>query len=289
METGVKKRPGAAKRLSLRNRVIVLTGAASGIGAELAKNLAGRGAHLALVDRDEAGLAAVAAGVRERGVRANTYLVDLAETAAIERLPGAVERDFGPDLGPVSVLINNAGMALAGRFEQVPAAQFNRLMAVNFFAAVAMARAFLPQLRASAPAQIVNVSSIFGIIGAAEQVAYSSSKFALRGFSESLRPELAESDIGVTVVHPGGVRTNIVASAMADAGWTPEQVAAGRIAADRSLRMEASEAAEQIAGGLELRRKRMILGSDARVATLLQRLAPVSYGRLLPRAGTSKR
>ena len=160
------------------------------------------------------------------------------------------------DLGSASILINNAGMALAGTFEQIPATQFDQLFAVNFFSTVAMTKSFLPQLRQHRPAQIVNMSSVFGIIGAAGQVAYSASKFAVRGFSESLRAELADADIGITVIHPGGVRTNIALSALINAGLNEEQIAAVRGPAEASLRMEPQAAAARIVHGLKRRKKK---------------------------------
>ncbi len=266
-------------KFSVRDRVVVLTGAASGIGAALAKNLAERGAELALIDRDATGLEAIAETVRSHGHRVRTYAMDLSDQAAIRQLPATVNAD----LGPASVLINNAGMALTGTFEQVPAEQFERLMAVNFFATVAMVRAFLPQLRNAEAAQIVNLSSVYGIIGSAGNVAYSASKFAVRGFSESIRAELLDTNIGISVVHPGGVRTNIAASALVNAGWNPEQVAAGRAATGKYLRMDPRDAAARIVRGLERREKRILVGSDAKFVSLLQRLMPVSYSRFLPR------
>lgn len=262
---------------SLKDRIIVLTGAASGIGAALALGLAAEGADLALIDQNSPGLDTVAEAARRSGGRVSTYTVDLGDRAAIGELPGKVSTD----LGSASVLINNAGMALAGTFEQVPAAQFDQLFAVNFFATVAMTKSFLPQLRQHRPAQILNMSSVFGIIGAAGQVAYSASKFAVRGFSESLRAELADSDIGVTVIFPGGVRTNIALSALINAGLNEEQIAAVRGPAEASLRMQPQDAAARIIHGLKRRKNRILVGEDAKVVVRVQRLYPVNYGRVL--------
>ena len=267
----------ATTSLSLNGRVIVLTGAASGIGAALASGLAAEGADLALVDCNGPGLDAVAEAARRSGGRVCRYTVDLGDRAAIGELPGKVSAD----LGSASVLINNAGMALAGTFEQVPAAQFDRLFAVNFLSVVAMTRSFLPQLRQHRPAQIMNMSSVFGIIGAAGQVAYSASKFAVRGFSESLRAELADADIGVTVIHPGGVRTNIALSALLNAGLNEEQIAVARGPAEAPLRMKPQDAASRIIGGLKRRKNRILVGEDAKLVARTQRLYPVNYGRIL--------
>ena len=195
---------------------------------------------------------------------------------------------MGADLGPAAVLINNAGMALAGTFEQIPAAQFDQLFAVNFFSTVAMTRSFLPQLRQHRPAQIVNLSSVFDLIGASGQVAYSASKFAIRGFSESLRAELADADIGITLIHPGGVKTNIAVAALINAGMNGEQVASMRGAAEAPLRMDARKAAAYILHGLKRRKKRVLVGEDAKLVARVQRLYPINYGRILDAIGGQK-
>jgi short-subunit dehydrogenase len=261
----------------LTNRVVVLTGAASGIGAALAQQLASKGAHLALIDRDRPALEQVTETIRQPGLPVRHYVADLSDPAAIQPLPQAIHAD----LGPASVLINNAGIALTGTFEQATAEQFDRVMAINFQAPVSLVRAFLPQLRSGGSAQIVNLSSLFGIIGFPGQVAYCASKFALRGFSEALRAELLTTDIGVSVVHPGGIRTRILASADVSAGLDPQEAAARKTSGQRFLRMDPSKAAERIVKGIERRENRILVGADARVLALLQRLMPASYGRLL--------
>ncbi len=263
----------------LSNRVVVLTGAASGIGAALAQSLASKGAQLALIDRDGPALEEVAERVRRTGLVVRSYVADLSDPAAIQRLPQAVLAD----LGPASVLINNAGITLTGSFEQATAEQFDRVMAINFQAPVGMVRAFLPQLRSSESAQIVNLSSLFGIIGVPGQVAYCASKFALRGFSEALRAELLSTGIGVSVVHPGGIRTRILASADIGAGMDPQEAAARKTSGQRFLRMEPGKAAERIVQGIERRENRILVGADARFLELLQRMLPASYGRVLSR------
>ena len=174
------------KPWTLRGGVVVLTGAASGIGAALAANLARRGMHLALVDLNAAGLEATAAQARAAGVTVSTHAMDVADHAAVAALPAAVLAQHGR----VTALVNNAGVALGGLFEQVDAGDFDWLMDINFGATVRLTRAFLPVLAREGAAQLVNVSSIFGIIAPPGQTAYAASKFAVRGFSESLRHEL---------------------------------------------------------------------------------------------------
>jgi short-subunit dehydrogenase len=261
----------------LQDRVVVLTGAASGIGAALAQTLALKGAHLALVDRDRTALEEITETVRRPSLPVHSYVADLSDPTAIQQLPATIHAD----LGPASVLINNAGITLTGNFEQATAEQFDRVMAINFHAPVAMVRAFLPQLRSVGPAQIVNLSSLFGLIGVPGQVAYCASKFALRGFSEALRAELQTSDIGVSVVHPGGIRTKILASADVGAGVDPAEAAARKTSGQKFLRMEPEKAAARIVTGIERRENRILIGADARALELLQRLLPASYTRLL--------
>lgn len=265
----------------LRGGVALITGAASGIGAALAHNLARRGMHLALVDVDAAGLAAVAQAVAAAGTRVSTHPADLADAAAIAALPAAVLAAQGS----VQVLVNNAGVALGGRFDQVAEADFDWLMAVNFQATVRMTRAFLPILARQPSAQLVNVSSIFGIVAPPGQTAYCASKFAVRGFSESLRHELAAagSPVGLTLVHPGGVRTRIAERARVAAQASADEVAREQAAWRALLRLSPEDAAEQIAQGIVQRAPRVLVGRDAVQASWLQRLVPVRYWALMAR------
>lgn len=255
--------------------VAVVTGAASGIGAALAEALADRGCGLALADVNEAGLAPVAERVRQRGVAVSVHGLDVADADAVAAFPAAVLAEHGR----VSVLVNNAGVALGGTFEQVPPVDFEWLFSINFWGVVWMTRAFLPVLRREpTAAQIVNLSSIFGIIAPPGQTAYAASKFAVRGFSEALRHELeAEgSPVGVTVVHPGGVRTAIAASARKPAMSAAES-AAQAASWKAFLRLSPEDAAERIARGIERREKRVLVGRDAQRIALVQRLSPVGY------------
>jgi len=266
---------------TLRGGVAVLTGAASGIGAALAVELARRGMHLALVDRDAAGLEATVARARSAGVTVSTHLLDVADHAAVAALPAAVLAQHGH----VSALINNAGVALGGMFEQVDAADFDWLMQINFGAPVRLTRAFLPVLARERAAQLVNVSSIFGIIAPPGQTAYASSKFALRGFSEALRHELeaSGSPIGVTLVHPGGVRTAISENARLARGLDEGQVQRERANWRSLLALDPARAAETIAQAIERRAPRVLVGSDAKGAALVQRLFPVTYWKHVAR------
>src|SRR6516225_3879386 len=260
---------------TLRGGVAVLTGAASGIGAALAANLARRGMHLALVDLNAAGLEATAAQARAADVTVSTHVLDVADHAAVAALPAAVLAAHGR----VTALVNNAGVALGGLFQQVSAEDFDWLMAINFGATVRLTRAFLPALGRERAAQLVNVSSIFGIIAPPGQTAYAASKFAVRGFSESLRHELemTGSKIGVTIVHPGGVRTAIAENARMAKGLSEAEIAEGRTAWRGLLTLPAEDAARRIVRAIAARERRVLVGRDAVQAAWLQRLLPVDY------------
>ena len=266
---------------TLRGGVAVVTGAASGIGAALAVNLARRGMHLALVDLNAAGLEATAAQARDAGVTVSTHAMDIADRAAVGALPAAVLATHGH----VTALVNNAGVALGGLFEQVDADDFDWLMAINFGATVRLTRAFLPVLARERAAQVVNVSSIFGIIAPPAQTAYSASKFAVRGFSESLRHELEMngSPVGVTIVHPGGVRTAISENARLAKGLNAEDVQRERANWRSLLALAPEAAAETIAAAIERRDARVLVGQDAKAAAFVQRLFPVTYWKHVAR------
>lgn len=265
--------------MKLAGRVAVITGAGGGIGRATALALARRGCHLALADIDTDAAGQTAALARALGVRASSHRLDVASREQVRALPGAVQDAHGC----VDLLVNNAGVALGGTFEQVSETDFDWLMEINFHGLVRMTRAFLPLLHASAGARIVNVSSVFGLVSPPGQCAYSASKFAVRGFSNALRHELAGSRVGVTVVHPGGVATSIARSAR-----VPAAVGAGELArrvalAEKMLRMPPERAAEIIVRGVERERARILVGSDAMLIALLERIAPVRYWSLLKR------
>jgi short-subunit dehydrogenase len=260
----------------------VVPGAASGIGAALAAGLAARGSHLVLLDRDDEGVARVAEsiGTGAPHLHIATYVVDLADTDATAKIGGTVARAH-PD---TTLLINNAGIALAGRFDQVDAAQFDAVMAVNFHAVVTLTRALLPALTAHPGSHLVALSSVFGIIGPPGQTAYCASKFAVRGFLESLRGELAPAGVGVTCVHPGGVRTNIARNALVGPRLPTAQWEAGRDAFSRMLTLDPADAAAAILRAVHRRRPRVLVGRDAVVLDTLARLFPIGHGRLLAAA-----
>ena len=264
-------------RMTLDNRTAVITGAASGIGRALAVTLAGRGCHLALADVNEAGLDETVRMVQSNRLRVSRHVLDVTDRAAIAALPEAVKAAHGG----ADILINNAGVAIGGTFEQVSEQDFEWLFEINFWAVVRMTRAFMPLLRASPDARLVNLSSIFGIVAPPGQTAYAASKFAVRGFSNALRHELTGSNVGVTVVHPGGVATSIAENAKRPDGMSDEDVEASKARARRMLTLPPATAAEIIVDAVERRAGRVLVGSDAKRMSLIERFMPVSYWKLL--------
>jgi NAD(P)-dependent dehydrogenase (short-subunit alcohol dehydrogenase family) len=263
--------------LKLKGRTAVVTGAGSGIGQAIAVALSRRGCHLALADIDEAGMAKTAEQISGQGVRVSQHRLDVADAAAVAGFPDQVAAQHG-DAG---LLVNNAGVALGVTFEQIAGPHFEWLFAINFWGVVRMTQAFLPLLRRSAEGHIVNISSLYGLIAPPGQTAYAASKFAVRGFSMALRHELQETGIGVSVVHPGGVATSIARNARIPEGIPPEETARRLRIVETLLTMPPQTAAEIIVRGVERRKGRIIVGRDAKIACLIERLFPVSYWKLI--------
>jgi short-subunit dehydrogenase len=260
-----------------------ITGAASGIGRALALELAARGCDLALADRDEAGLRAVAAEIAKAHARKVTlHRVDVGELSEIDAFAQTAIANH-PGL---NIVINNAGVALLGQFDEIDQAQFEWLMNINFWGVVRGTRAFLPHLSRQREAHIVNLSSVFGIIAPPGQAAYAASKFAVRGFSESLRHELrmAASPVRISVVHPGGVATDIARNARTGTGINDNKVRSDAIERfENAARTSPERAARRIIRGIENNELRILIGADARIIDVLQRLNPANYWAWLER------
>src|SRR2546423_3665305 len=273
---------------AIQGSAAAVTGAASGIGRALALELAARGCDLAVADRDEAGLQAVAAEIAKaqngkgQPRKVSVHRLDVGEPSQIEAFAQAAVAGH-PGL---NIVINNAGVALLGQFSEIDQAQMDWLMNINFWGVVHSTRAFLPHLSRQREALIVNLSSIFGIIAPPGQTAYAAAKFALRGFSESLRHELqmAASPVRLSVVHPGGVATNIVRNSRAGTGVTDNARRAQSIERfDAVAKTTPAAAALRIIKGIEKNQPRILIGHDARMMDLLQRFRPATYWPVLAR------
>ncbi|MGY3450231.1 SDR family NAD(P)-dependent oxidoreductase [Bradyrhizobium sp. USDA 4353] len=262
------------------DKAAAITGAASGIGRALALELGARGCDLALADRDEAGLASVAAELAPRGRKITTHRLDVSAPGAIAQF-AADATAAHPSL---NIVVNNAGVALFGAFHEIDQAEIEWLFNINFWGVVHGTRAFLPHLAQKPEAHIVNLSSIFGIIAPPGQSAYAAAKFAVRGFSESLRHELAmaNSPVKLSVVHPGGVATAIARNARAGVGMTDNARRVQSIERfERLAKTSPRDAALRIIQGIERNEPRILIGGDARFMDLLQRFMPATYWKVL--------
>jgi butyryl-CoA dehydrogenase len=264
-------------------RVAAITGAGSGIGRALAVELAGRGAHLALSDVDEVGLAETVGLCEGRGVKVTSQRVDVADRAAVEAWADQVVDDHVK----VNLIFNNAGVALAASISSMTYDDFEWLMNINFWGVVYGTKAFLPHLKAAGEGHVVNLSSVFGLFSVPSQAAYNAAKFGVRGFSDALRIELDMEKCGVssTTIHPGGIKTNIARNARVD-----EETAARAGGADKAVDgfdkialTSAKKAAQQILTAVERDRRRALIGPDAKVLDFISRLPAGLSQRVLAR------
>jgi short-subunit dehydrogenase len=261
-----------------RGGLAVVTGAASGIGEQLANQLAVRGSNLHLIDRDEARLAPVA----DRIARDNpsvTLRVTVFDLEAIENLSELAE-DVIKDGFP-TLLVNNAGVALGGQFQQLTLEEFDWVLRVNFRAAVGLTHNLLPALLRYPGSHVVNVSSVYGFVTPRGQSAYVASKFALRGFSDVLRLELFDHGVGVTTVYPGGVRTRIAANSRRAARVPVEEFEAGRDWVASRLTYPPERAAAEILAAVQRRRPRVLITQTAHLMDVIARLAPAGQAAAL--------
>jgi NAD(P)-dependent dehydrogenase (short-subunit alcohol dehydrogenase family) len=263
----------------LSGGVAVVTGAGSGIGRALTQRLAAAGSALAIADVDEAGLLETAQSIGSKNALLTTHVVDVAEEASM--------RGFAEDVnsrhGRVTLLINNAGVALEGTFEEISLDDFRWVMNINFWGVVYGVKFFLPMLKREQRAHIVNISSLYGLIAPAGQPAYSSSKFAVRGFTECLRHELADTPVRVSCVHPAGIRTAIARRARVGAAVTKTGLEEKVARFEKYFRTTPEEAAARILRGVQRNEPRILIGSDAYKIDILQRLRPGTYWKVLSR------
>jgi len=262
------------------NTVAVVTGAASGIGRALAVRLAQEGASLAIADIKAPALDETAQMLRPAGgspVKVTTHVVDVSDKERV----AAFAREVVEAHGRASLLINNAGVGLFGTVDQLSIEDIEWLMGVNFWGVVHGVKHFLPILRRQPQAHIVNISSVFGIVSPAGHSAYVASKFAVRGFTEALRHELAGGHVKVSVVHPGGIKTNIANNARPGAGADQAAVERERAIFNIAARTSPDTAADRIVRGMLRDEERILVGADAWAIDRIQRWAPVKYWRLV--------
>lgn len=265
---------------AVRGKVCAVTGAGSGIGRALALDLAGRGARLALSDVGEAGLQETADAVRARGAEVHAQGLDVTDRDAVLAWADAVVGHFGV----AHQIYNNAGIAFSRTVLDSEWADYERVLGVNLWGVIHGTKAFLPHVLASGDGHVVNISSLNGYLAQPEMSHYCTSKFAVRGFTESLRLEMvaAGAPVGVTVVHPGGIATNIASAALDQARALGHEIteadeARRRFYEKKLLRMPAEQAARIIVDGVEKGRSRVRVGNDARVVDLLVRLMPARF------------
>lgn len=262
--------------------IAVVTGAGSGIGRALALELSLRGVRgLALADVNERGLAHTEVLASRQGVRVTTHLVDVSNAERVAQFA----REVRSEHGGASFLVNNAGVALGGTFEEYSLNDIEWLMGINFWGVVYGCHAFLPMLRQQPSAHVVNVSSIFGILAPPTQTAYSASKFAVRGFSEALRHELSGSNVHLSVVHPGGIKTNIARSARvaSHSKVSPDEALKQAVNFERSFITSPQGAALTILEGVERNAARILVGPDAKFVDSIVRFLPGTYWNVLER------
>ncbi|MCG4453808.1 SDR family oxidoreductase [Pseudomonas sp. MMS21-TM103] len=263
---------------SLAGKVAVITGAGSGIGRALAELLAQEGCHLALADINATNLESIASALHQHGHQVSSHILDVADRTAVFAFADAVLAHHGS----AHLIINNAGVAVSQTIANLGYEDFEWIMDINFWGVVHGTKAFLPHLLENNAGHIVNVSSIFGIVSMPSQGAYNASKFAVRGFTEALRQELHNSNVRVSCVHPGGVKTDIARSARFYQGING-QCDATRAASDfdKLARTTPEQAARIIVEGLKSKRPRILIGNDARLLDWIQRLLPGAYPKLL--------
>lgn len=259
------------RRLDVRGRTAVITGAAAGMGAEVARQLAARGARIALLDRNAEGLAAIAASLD--GTGHTKHVVDLTDDEAVT----AVVAEVAASHPHLQSLVTCAGSSMLGDIDQVTMAEMRWLMDVNLWGTVNITKALLPALRREPAAHVTHLVSIYGLAAPAGRIPYAMSKFAVRGFTESLRHELERSTITVGAVYPAGVKTGIILHGRYAAAIDPAVARRAAAAQAAMYHTEPSDAAARIVEATILRRPRTMVGREARLVDVLARITPTRY------------
>jgi NAD(P)-dependent dehydrogenase (short-subunit alcohol dehydrogenase family) len=270
---------------SFSNKVAAITGAGSGMGRSLAIKLAERGCQVAISDVNEVGLAETAKLAGVHGVKVTSKRVDVSKRDEVYAWADEVVADHGK----CNLIFNNAGVAYGATVEGSEYDDAEWVVDINFWGVVYGTKAFLPHLRASGEGHVVNTSSLFGLVGFPGQSTYNATKFAVRGFTEALRIELdmTGAPVSATSVHPGGIKTNIARTArmsksVADLGVKDFDNSHRQI--EKHFRVTADEAADVILRGVRRNARRVLVGTDAKIYDLVQRLVPSSYQWLIIKA-----
>lgn len=234
-----------------------------------------------MADLNEAALAETAKACRDLGVKASITKLDVSSRAAVEAWANDTVREFGQ----ANVIVNNAGVGLSATVADMAYDDFEWLMNINFWGVVYGTKAFLPHLKNSGDGHVVNISSVAGLIAAPTMSAYTAAKFAVRGFTEALREEMDIEGwpVGVTSVHPGGIRTNIARNSRMKTGseWGMKDQEDGARQFEKIARTTPEQAADRIVSAILNNRRRQLIGPDAVMIDLVQRMMPVSYQRML--------
>jgi NAD(P)-dependent dehydrogenase (short-subunit alcohol dehydrogenase family) len=256
---------------SLSGKVVAITGAASGIGRELAVALAEEGCNLALADIDEAGITKTMNMIRHRSVNVTNHHCNVADRENVYKFAGRVQKEHGQ----VDVVINNAAVMVADSLEEVSYDDFEWLMGVNFWGVVYGTKAFLPYLKLRPVAHLVNMSSINGVLTTPNNGPYCIAKFAVVGFTETLLQELHGSNVRVSCVLPGGVKTNIVRNTRFRQQANPELSRERSIQwFEKTARTSPADAARTIVAGIKKNKSRILVGPDAYLIDVMKRLMP---------------
>ena len=258
-----------------KDKVCVITGAASGMGRELARQLAQQGAVLAISDVNADGLEETRAMIGA-GNRILVDVLDVSDKQAVLDYPAKVQAA----LGPADYVFNNAGLTRVGDVMNTPLESMEQIIDVNFWGVVRMTKVFLPQLIRTKGA-VTNISSLFGLIAFKGQAHYCASKFAVRGFTETLALEMDGTGVGVCSVHPGGVQTNVARNAVVD--YIPDGQSKAEMddEFDTLAITPVDKAVRIILDGTAKRKRRILIGKDAKMASFFQRMMPVKYQKIL--------
>ncbi len=261
---------------NLSGKTAVVTGAASGIGRSLALKLAGLGASVVAVDFDRDGLAKLGQQIERNSDHLLRHL-DVSDRAAIEQLAADVQSRYGG----ADIIVNNAGVSLSDTVENMNYDDMEWIIGINLWGVIYGTKAFLPQLLRAPEGHIVNISSVFGLIAVPTQSAYNITKFGVRGFTESLRHELKNTNVSATCVHPGGIQTNIARNGRIRTAYNADSKDEAVAQFDQLARTSPDRAADKIIGAIRRRKKRLLIGPDAVLIDVVQRLVPVRYWSIM--------